>query len=437
MMHKKLWAVLSVLLIAAMLFNLGGCAAAKPTTPTDPTTPTNPNPPAASGSVDLMAGFTPTSAPDASGMTPEALAAATDFALRLFRAGNTPGENTLISPLSVLCALAMTANGANGETLTQMEHTLGLPRDRYNAFFHSCLAALAEGDGGVLSLANAIWFTSDERFTVNRDFLQTNADYYGAGAYRAPFDETTLRDINNWVGQKTDGMIPEILDQIPPEAVMYLVNALAFDAKWQTPYPEYAVGQGSFTAASGETRTVEYLYSEEHCYLEDENATGFLKRYAGGRYAFAALLPKEGVSVEAYLETLDGAHLQALVTEPQDVPVLTSLPKFETAWSGELSDLLVSMGMTDAFDSTLADFSGLGTSTGGNIFINRVIHKTFISVTEGGTRAGAATVVEMTDGVAMMDELKQVYLDRPFVYLLIDCESGLPIFIGTMNDPGQ
>ena len=436
MKRWKMKRAVCLLLAAVLLFCLGGCTAAnRPASTGGTDKPTQPNAPAVQAlSVNLMADIKPTANARATGTSQEAAAAAADFALRLFRAGSKAGENTLFSPLSVLSALAMTANGAKGETLEQMERTLGLSREQYNDFFRSYLAALNEDGNHALRLANSVWFTSDSRFTVNRDFLQTNADFYGVGVYQAPFDETTLRDINNWVKEKTNGMIPEILDEIPAEAVMYLVNALAFESKWAQPYDEYSVASGKFTAANGAQRTVDFMYAEEHAYLEDENATGFLKYYEGGRYAFAALLPREGVSVEQYLAALDGTALQTMLANPRIEAVQTSLPKFEAEWSGELSELLESMGMTVPFDSRSADFSGLGSSTGGNIFINRVLHKTFISVAEQGTRAGAATAVEMTDE-AVMEITRQVYLDRPFVYMLVDCETGLPFFIGTMLDP--
>lgn len=383
------------------------------------------------GAVNLMAEIQPMKAESAP-VDPAAAEATADFALRLFRAGNEPDKNTLLSPLSVLCALSMTANGAKGETLAQMEQTLGLDRDRWNACFRAYMEAL-KSDGS-LKLANSIWFTADPRFTVERSFLQTNADYYGADAYQAPFDESTLADINNWVKEKTDGMIPKILDKIPQEALMYLVNALAFDAKWMKPYTEYAVQEGEFRCADGTKRKVKLMYSEEGQYLEHEKAVGFLKPYEGGKYAFAALLPKEGVSVEELLAALDGAALYKLLTEPEYATVQAALPKFETEYGAELSETLKNMGMELPFDGFQADFSGLGSSTGGNIFIGRVLHRTFLSVDEAGTRAGASTVVEMVDECAPMD-LKQVVLDRPFVYLLVDLETGLPFFIGAMRDP--
>ena len=407
--------IISLLLVCAMAVNLTGCTMKVQ-------------------AKDLMEGITPNNVNALDDLSSQN-ADVTDFAIRLFQASNEKDKNTLISPLSVLCALAMTANGAEEETLAQMEEVLGMTTEELNLYLYSYMKNLPQGDKYKLSLANSIWFTEDERFTVNQDFLQTNADYYGADIYKAPFDKQTLKDINNWVKQNTNGMIPEILDQIPPEAIMYLVNALAFEAEWSEIYEKHQVKDGEFTKEDGTKQDVKFMYCSEGTYFEDEKATGFMKRYVGGKYAFVALLPDEGVTVSEYIASLDGESLNALLANPQYATVHTSIPKFETEYKVEMSEILKSMGMTEAFDMYNADFEGLGTSTDGNIYISRVLHKTFISVGEKGTKAGAATIVEMKDGAAAEPtEPKEVYLDRPFVYMLVDCENNIPFFIGTMMD---
>lgn len=384
---------------------------------------------------DLMEGITPnevTALSDLSSQNGDV----TDFAVRLFKASAEKDKNTLISPLSVLCALSMTANGAEGETKKQMEEVLGMTTDELNLYIYSYMKNLPQGEKYKLSLANSIWFTEDARFNVNPDFLQTNADYYGADIYKAPFDDRTCKNINDWVKQNTDGMIEEILDEIPCAAVMYLINALAFDAEWSTIYEEDQVRDGTFTKEDGTKQTVEFMYCSEFNYLEDENATGFIKYYKGNKYAFAALLPSEDVSIEEYIASLDGDSLKAMLCNPVNTKVLTSIPKFETEFNIEMSGVLAQMGMGKAFDPYTAEFSGLGTSDAGNIYIDRVLHKTYISVGEKGTKAGAATVIEMLDEVDVdmqpnKPEPKKVYLDRPFVYMLIDCENNIPFFMGT------
>ena len=365
----------------------------------------------------------------------EGSAAAADFAVRLFQTSMEEGKNTLISPLSVLYALAMTSNGADGNTLAQMEQVLGMDCDNLNSFMLAYLDLLPESEKYKMSLANSIWFKDDPNFIVEQSFLQTNADYYGAGAYKAPFDEGTRNDINKWVKEHTDGMIPEILDEIPDEAIMYLVNALAFEAEWADVYEKHQIREGRFTMEDGTRQDVDMMHSQEYTYLEDDMATGFMKFYKDRRYAFVAMLPNEGVTVSEYVDSLSGKQLQNLLTSPQDITVYASMPKFETEYDIEMSEVLQEMGITDAFDWRVADFSRLGTYNvdGMNICISRVLHKTFISVSEQGTRAGAATAVEMVaEGAMEIVEFKEVVLDRPFVYMLIDCETNLPFFIGTM-----
>ena len=361
-------------------------------------------------------------------------AAVTDFGVRLFQ-NSLSAEDTLVSPLSVLCALAMTANGAKGETLAQMEEVFGLSVEELNSYLHTYMEQLPNEKDYKLSMANSIWFTEDERFTVEQSFLQTNADYYGAAIYRSPFDQSTVKEINGWVKENTDGMIEEIIDVIPQNAVMYLINALAFEARWQEEYKKNQIRDGIFTEENGEQDEVELMYSEENLYLEDSLATGFIKYYKDSAYAFVALLPNEGVTVADYAASLTGAHLNELLANAQTVTVNAAIPKFESEYEIELSEILERMGMSDAFDEDAADLSGLGSSSAGNLFISEVLHKTFIEVNESGTKAAAVTEVTVADSCAVEPaETKTVILDRPFVYLLIDCKTNLPFFIGTVME---
>ena len=393
--------------------------------------------PRAIAAEDLMKGIKANPVVEVDDLNADA-AAVTDFAVRLFQTSMTEGENTLVSPLSVLCALAMTANGAEGETLTQMEETLGLDVDTLNGWLSTYMAQLPQEEQAKLSLANSVWFKDDEDFAVKQEFLQTNADYYGADIYGAPMNDRTLKDINHWVDDHTDGMIPEILSELPEKTAMVLINALAFDAEWQNIYKETQVRDGTFFTENGKPRKVDMMHCSVYTYLEDDLATGFLKYYKGRDYAFVALLPNEGVSVADYAASLTGEGLQKMLGSASQEKVITAMPKFETETSLELSEVLQTMGMTDAFNKWgAADFSGIGTYGGEDLYIDKVFHKTFITVDERGTEAGAATVVEMTPQSAApsQQEPKQVILDRPFVYMLIDCETNTPFFVGSMMDP--
>ncbi len=418
-MKKRMIAgVLGFMLLLSTPFSLSGCGVS-------------------AQAADLMSGVKANTINADADLAGDNSGAIANFAVKLLQNNVAPEENTLVSPISVLCALAMTANGAEGATLAQLEDAFGLNIPELNDYLHTYLENLPSDDKYKVSVANSIWFRDDKNLTVKKDFLQTNADYYGASIYKAAFDKTTLKDINAWVSDNTDGMIENILDEIPGEAVMYLINALAFDAEWADIYREDQVRDSAFTTESGATRDVEMMYNTERRYLDDGNATGFLKYYADRKYAFAALLPNEGVSVADYIASLTGDSLMSTLNNAQNVEVKTALPKFENEYAVEMSDSLKAMGITDAFDADSADFRGLGKSEAGNIFISRVLHKTYIAVDEKGTKAGAATAVEMQMTGALLDEPKTVYLDRPFVYMLIDCDTNLPIFIGTVTDIGR
>ena len=290
----------------------------------------------------------------------------------------------------------MTANGAAGETLTQMESVLGLPLEELNAYLRTYADQLPAEKGGRCSLANSIWLRDQaDRLTVEQPFLDAAAAYYDASVFRAPFDESTLRDINAWVSDHTGGLIPSIVEEIPESAVIYLINALAFEGEWEDIYREDQVHDGTFTTEDGREQPAELMYGAESAYLEDGLAAGFLKYYQGRNYAFAALLPNEGVSLDDYLASLTGEHLRDLLTHPQDTLVQTAIPKFTAETTVELNDALSALGMADAFDAGLADFSAMGTSPDGPLYISRVLHRTHLTLDERGTKAGAATAVEM------------------------------------------
>ena len=353
-----------------------------------------------------------------------------DFSVKLLQTTCDQEENTLASPMSVLFALAMTANGAQGETRTQMEKILGGSVEQLNG----ALAGLGQENDSPLYLANSIWFAEGGRITPNPDFLQVNADYYRAGVFEAPFDQTTITDINRWVKEHTHGMVEEVLKEIPRDAVMYLINALAFEGEWEDPYEDSDVWQQAFTNQAGKVQQVSMMHSEEELYLRDDQTQGFMKYYQGGRYAFVALLPDKEISILDYVEGLDGQQLKKLLENPTSVPVAATMPKFESEMEVDLVEVLKEMGMDLPFDSAQADFTGLGTSPEGNLYINEVLHKAFIEVEEKGTRGGAATAVGINCEGAPEEPEEQmvVTLDRPFVYLVVDTSSMLPVFMGTV-----
>lgn len=365
----------------------------------------------------------------------------TDFAIRLLQEdllqSGGKAENIMVSPVSVITALAMTANGAKDETLSQMLSVIGGHQElgELNGNLKAWTDGFMENENAKVKAANSIWFQDDaDRILVEESFLKSNAKYFNAGIYKAPFDQNTLSDINKWVSENTDGRIEKILNEIPKEAVMYLINAVTFDAEWQEIYEDSQIWQDTFTNKDMEEKTVEFMHAEESIYLEDNGATGFMKPYKEG-YHFVALLPGEGETVEEYVQGLTGEHFRTLLSGAKTgATVHTGIPKFESEYEVELKDILTAMGMENAFDKEKADFSGIGTSMDGNIFIGRVLHKTYISVDGLGTRAGAATAVEMISETAMeADEVYYVTLNRPFLYAIVEDETNIPLFIGVVD----
>ena len=364
--------------------------------------------------------------------------AQTDFAVRLFQRALKKGENSLVSPLSVMLALSMSANGANAETLEEMERVLGgIEIAELNEYLAQYAKKLAESEKSELEFANSVWIRDNFAKLVEEAFLQKCVDNYGADVFTAPFDQGTADKINAWVGEKTHGLVDRLIEKIADNTSLFVINALFFEAEWQNKYKTNEIGSGSFKAINGKKHSVTMMNSVESRYLEDENAVGFIKPYSDERFAFAALLPKEGVNVFDYIESLSGERLSGILNGAEYTQVIAAMPKFSFENNIKLKDALKAMGMELAFDRINADFSNLigAGSVDGNTYIGEVHHGAKIEVTEQGTRAGAATAVEfLTDGAAFPQRV--ITLDRPFVFMIIDTETNIPLFIGALTDVG-
>lgn len=363
--------------------------------------------------------------------------AQTEFSLNLFKNEQQKEEsvNTLISPYSVMQALAMTANGADGDTKTGMETALGgISIDELNKYLFTQQIEQPSAHNNRFMTANSIWAKDDGSITVYPEFLQTVKGYFNSDFFTAPFDKTTITDINKWVDLNTDGMIKNYMKELAPDAVMYLVNAALFEAEWAEQYDsEYNVSNGEFTAFDGAVQDCELMHSQEYSYIGDDNSVGFMKYYKDYRYAFAAILPDEDISLDEYISGLTAESLNKMFSNISRAKINASLPKFSYDYETLLNDSLKSMGMESAFDQD-ADFSKMGETDTGNLFINNVRHKTHIDVNESGTKAAAVTSVEMSAGASPEpDEPINICLDRPFLYCIVDTQTNIPVFIGTLE----
>lgn len=344
------------------------------------------------------------------------------------------GRNVLVSPESVIFALGMTANGADGETLTQMEKVLGGESiDSLNDDL-LCLMHMANDDeDGQLNIANSIW-TNNSLLKLKQEYADKLRQYYAADSFNESFCPETADEINAWISNNTNGMIPEMIDKIDPLDAAFLVNAAAFDAEWEEKYKDNAVLENSsFYSYDGQVQDCTLLHSEESIYLSDDDTQGFVKPYANEKYGFMALLPNDkDTSMADYVSALDAEKLIALWDNRSSEKVQTYTPEFTSDYDVNMNDALMAMGMTSAFADD-ADFSNMAEDSS-DLKVSKVLHSTHIELDRKGTKAAAATVVSMKkEAVVVAAPIIEVRLDRPFVYAIIDMESGMPIFIGAVN----
>ena len=432
-MRKSKKRITSILLAASMMLAICGCGKKNGDTP---------NPSYESG--DLLKTIEAEPAPEVE-LDDDFVSSSMEFSVNIFKecAANDikEGKNVMVSPVSIQTCLGMTANGAKDDTLTQMEQVIcpGLDIGKLNSYlctFNNKLIA-SNGEDVKFNVGNSIWIRDDEeRISVNEDFLKTDKKYYNASAYKEEFDDSTKDKINKWVEDNTEGMIKEVLSEISEDVVMYLINAIAFEAEWQEEYKDSQVYENeTFTNYNGGKENATMLYSVERYYCETEKAKAVVKNYKGGQYAFVGILPNEDIDICDYVDSLTGEELKKLMdSKTAEYEVLTHIPEFSYDWGMDISPCLQMLGMTDAF-MDYADFSNMADTKSGYLYIGRVIHKTHIELDRNGTKASAVTVVEMKDEASCEEppEMKEVILDRPFVYAIIDNETNIPIFIGVVN----
>lgn len=378
------------------------------------------------GTINLMDGITPHK-PDADISVLSEYEKYNEFAINLLRNNLNDNQNITVSPASAIFALAMTANGADGKTNEEMLSLFNENSGKeLNLSLYEYIQSIQDDTSGV-KIANSIWFNESNGFEASKEFLQTNADYYSSDIFSAQFDASTVKDINKWVDYNTDGEISEFIKKIGSNTVMCLINTVLFDAEWSEPFDVNNSVDGDFNNADGTTSTIKMMNSERERYIYDSNTMGFTKEYAN-EYEFVALLPKEGMSIKEYLEGLTAEKFENLFKKDVAEMANVTIPAFKNSSKLNLNKSLQVMGMRTAFDSESADFTRIGTSQNGRIYIDSVTQNTEITVDELGTKASAATKVDMKDGAMLVEN--SVVCDRPFIYFIIDSNTRMPLFAG-------
>jgi serpin B len=361
-----------------------------------------------------------------------------DFSWNLLQKSAANPGNVLISPASVYLALAMTLNGADQETKTAMLHALsakGLTLDDLNRSSRDWITLLQrDSQSARLSIANSIWYR--QGFVADPGFLQHNADFFAAGAQALDFSKPeAVEIINGWVKEATKGTIEKILEQIGPAAVMYLINTVYFKADWKTQFQLNFTADAPFAAPGGPVQAPFMHRTGEMAYFENDKAQGILLPYIDEQYAFFAVLPATGAAPRAFIANGGGAGLAALLASARLNQVELALPRFEAKYDDSLVNELQDLGMGLAFSAGQADFSLMQSSRAKDLYISEVKHKTFFKINEVGSEAAAATLVEISKTGQPSSGVKLVF-DRPFLYGILDQTSGLPLFIGIMENPG-
>jgi serpin B len=374
----------------------------------------------------------------------ELVAGNSAFAFDLYQAVRGNEGNLLYSPYSISIALAMTYAGAGGETKQQMADTLSftLPDDRLHPAFNALDLELAgrgeDPQGGEsyrfqLNIANAIW--GQEGYAFLSEFLDVLAENYGAGLRLLDFvgaPEESRLAINDWVSDQTEEKIPDLIPQgiIDRLTRLVLTNAIYFNAGWAFPFEPQDTEEGPFHLVDGDEVTVPMMkQSHEFAYAEGDGYQAVSLPYGLSGVSMLLLVPPAG-QFEAFESSLNAERVDAIVKGLGRWAVTLSMPKFDFESSFDLGETLAMMGMPDAF-SDLADFSGMtGTR---ELFISAVVHKAFISVDEEGTEAAAATAA--VGSLYSMPEHADLTVDRPFVFLIRDYETGAILFAGRVVDP--
>lgn len=346
---------------------------------------------------------------------------------------NVQNDNPVLSPVSAYLAISMAAAGAEGNTKAEFLKVLGDDMLDYSGDMVNKL--VADKENFKLNVANSAWI--DTNFTANENWLLNLSKIFKAQAYSTKLSSSVAQEsINGWIDEKTDGLIKDLLSKpLPDDTRLALINTVYFKAEWESKFMPNYTQKMDFVNSDDEKVSVDMMQKlAEYCdYIKDDTKEGVILPYAQTNLAFVALKPTDDTNVRQMLNQLTVKQLSKLLDTKENVKVNLKLPKFDITFDKTLNDSLQIMGINDAFDGEYANFSNMGAD---NIYISLVKQKAVIKVDEDGTEASAATQVIMSETSVMQEkEPIDIFFDEPFLYMIMDMDSEVPLFIGIMDNP--
>ena len=372
----------------------------------------------------------------------EKVAADNAFAFDLFRQTLATADdktNAFISPLSVTMALGMLYNGTSPDAAAEMEEALGMSgfsAAQINAHYQTLMKALLEADPKTaLAIANSIW--AREGFPVKKSFYDVNREYYNAEVQSRDFDlQATLDEINKWCSDNTNTRIPKILDEIPQDAVMYLINAVYFKGQWKFEFSKNNTGDHDFRLAGGSVKNVKMMSQETDLPVYwDETLRCVDLPYGNGAFSMMVVMPSdENGSLDDLIAGLDADAYNRAVDGLQESGVLLKLPRWKQECKFSLNDAAKNLGMERIFQEG-GNLSGINDDDP-TLHVSEIKHKTFVEVNEEGTEAAAITSIGMiATSVGPGAGPIPFIADRPFLYIIRERSTGAILFMGRMDDP--
>jgi serpin B len=361
------------------------------------------------------------------------VAANTRFAFKLFRAltRQQPDKNIFISPASIAIALSMTYNGSVGQTQAAMAIALELQEmslQQVNEANAQLRQALENLDNEVeLAIANSLWANQDVEF--KRDFLQRTQEFYGAKVTNLDFSATeALATINNWVSENTNGKIKTILNQLNPQTILILINAIYLKGIWTSPFDKENTHDRVFTLLDGTQKPYPMMsQGGTYRYYQGENFQAISLPYRSERLSVYIFLPEQDSNLQAFHKNLNAANWDKWMNQFHKMKGTIVLPRFKLEYQVELKDVLITLGMGAAF------MGGFQQMCAQPAAISKVIHKTFLEVNEEGSEAAAVTAVEVTRSFSSEPTFRMI-VDRPFFCFIRDNQTGTILFMGSIMD---